>query len=198
MRQENGMVFFWDGIFSQWHRHNMVIEGILYNTCEQYMMAEKARLFDDLECLELIMEATNPKEQKRLGRLVRNFDLRKWEDACDSIVYRGNFAKFSDPVLRKYIISFPPDAIFVEASPYDKIWGIGLHETDDRVLDPKQWQGQNKLGEALTAVRNHLLKDFCPQCNQHWEDHEFAVPAPYCPQEQHKQSDHRTYRTRLH
>ena len=83
------MVFFWDGIFSQWHKHNMVIEGILYNTCEQYMMAEKARLFDDLECLELIMEATNPKEQKKLGRLVKNFDLSPWARTVIDLIQKN-------------------------------------------------------------------------------------------------------------
>jgi len=156
MIQKNGLVLFWDGVFSQWYKHNMEIEGILYNTCEQYMMAEKARLFDDLETLELILESKNPKDQKRLGRLVKNFDLTKWDDECDGIVYRGNFAKFSDPVLKEYILSFPQSSIFVEASPFDKIWGIGLHETDPDAADPTKWKGLNKLGEALTNVRNHL------------------------------------------
>jgi len=155
---KNGMVLFWSGIFSQWHNHDMVIEGILYNTCEQYMMAEKARLFDDLEVLELILETKNPKEQKKLGRLVKNFDLTKWEASCQEIVYRGNKAKFSDPKLREYLLSFDKDAIFVEASPLDKVWGIGLHETDERALDPKQWQGTNWLGVAITRVRDELLK----------------------------------------
>lgn len=155
MKRANGMVLFWSGIFSQWHLHNMIIDGVTYNCCEQYMMAEKARLFNDEETLALIMEANNPKDQKRLGRLIKNFDATKWNKVCKDVVYRGNLAKFDDPKLEAYIMSFGDDE-FVEASPVDTIWGIGLHEDDPYALDKSKWKGTNWLGEAITRARDTL------------------------------------------
>jgi len=46
----------------------------------------------------------------------------------------------------------------VEASPLDKVWGIGLAVEDSRVHDPKQWQGLNLLGKVLMRVRDELRK----------------------------------------
>lgn len=159
MVRDKGFVLFWDGIFSQWKIHEMTIDGVTYNCCEQYMMAEKARLFGDEETLALIMEAKMPNDQKRLGRKVKNFDKTIWEQHDEEIVYRGNKAKFSDPKLKEYLMSFGDD-IFVEASPVDKIWGIGLSEKDPRALDPTQWQGLNKLGKAITRVRDEFRTSF--------------------------------------
>ena len=48
------------------------------------------------------------------------------------------------------------DKTIVEASPFDKIWGIGLHWSDDRVLDEKKWEGMNLLGKCLMQVREKL------------------------------------------
>lgn len=45
---------------------------------------------------------------------------------------------------------------FAEASSYDKIWGIGLHEDDKDVLDESKWRGQNLLGKILTEIRDEM------------------------------------------
>lgn len=156
MRIENGLVLFWDGVFSQWHMKDMIIDGITYNCCEQYMMAEKARLFKDEETLALIMEAKTPRDQKRLGRLVKNFDATVWNKVCEEVVYRANFAKFNEPAMANYLLEFG-NVEFVEASPVDLIWGIGLHEDDELAIDKSKWRGTNWLGEAITRVRNDIL-----------------------------------------
>lgn len=46
---------------------------------------------------------------------------------------------------------------FVEASPSDRIWGIGLATTDDRIFDKSQWLGQNLLGLALNAAQRQII-----------------------------------------
>jgi ribA/ribD-fused uncharacterized protein len=162
MKHENGMVLFWHGIFSQWYMHDIVIDGVMYNCCEQYMMAEKANLFNDPEAWAMIMEARNPRDQKQLGRKVNNFDLNIWNSKCRNIVYRANLAKFSDPELEKYLMSFGENAIIAEASPSDTIWGIGLRFDDPLALDVRTWKGTNWLGEAIMSVRRTLcgIKQF--------------------------------------
>lgn len=157
MRRQNGFVLFWGGIFSQWYAHDMVIDGVIYNCCEQYMMAEKARMFGDADVLEAIMKAKDPRNQKALGRGIKNFNPHMWNVVCKDIVFRANLSKFQDPELKKYLFSFGNEEI-VEASPYDKIWGIGLAEDNPDALDKTKWQGTNWLGEAIMAVRESLKR----------------------------------------
>src|SRR5690242_18213405 len=94
-KDKDHFVFFWGGPYSQWAKYQMEIDGVTYNTCEQYMMAEKARLFGDTEAEAAIMAVSNPREQKALGRKVKGFDGERWMAAAEEIVYRANLAKFS-------------------------------------------------------------------------------------------------------
>lgn len=158
MKTTETMVLFWesDEIPSQWYPSDFVVAGVEYNCAEQYMMAEKARLFEDEEALAAIMETDCPREQKRLGRLIQGFDEDTWNEVALDVVTKGNFAKFSqNPQMKKWLLE-TQDKILVEASPYDKIWGVGLREDDPRILDRDQWEGTNWLGEALSNVRDML------------------------------------------
>ena len=149
-------IFFWGGEFSQWAKCSFIIDKVRYNCAEQYMMAEKARLFGDEEAECDIMTTKSPSTQKAIGRKVKNFDPVKWNEICRLVVYRGNLAKFTqNEELYNYILS-TGDKEIVEASPVDKIWGIGLHEDDPRCLDRTQWQGTNWLGIACMQVRSDI------------------------------------------
>lgn len=120
------------------------------------MMAEKARLFNDEETLQLILASSDPGEQKALGRRVQNFNQEAWTSNCQDIVYRGNLAKFSqNESLKAYLLSFE-DRKFAEAASFDTVWGIGLSADDERALDESTWAGQNLLGTAITRVRDAL------------------------------------------
>ena len=149
-------VFFWGGWPSQWHPSPFVIDGQSYRCAEQYMMAEKARLFGDTEVLRKILKATSPRAQKALGRQVRGFDAGRWTAACRDAVYRGNLAKFSQDEELRALLLATGDRTLVEASPTDRIWGIGLAADDPRAQDPSAWRGTNWLGEALMQVRTTL------------------------------------------
>lgn len=161
---------FWNGPFSQWHESDFELDGVEYGCAEQYMMAEKARLFEDDETLDMIMESDDPLQQKKLGRAVHGFDLAKWQEEdddnympfCWNAVWRGNMAKFSqNPGLLEELLATKGTTL-VEASPRDKIWGIGLGEDDPGCRDRLSWQGTNWLGEVLTNVRGHLEVDPTP------------------------------------
>lgn len=152
MKITNDMVLFWGSEFSQWYEHEMTIDGVTYNTAEQFMMAMKAKHFGDEEIYQNIMATGEPSRQKALGRKVKNFNVDQWSKVSRAYVRIGNLEKFSDPALKKILLDTGNKTI-VEASPYDKVWGIGLGENDPRALDKSQWQGLNWLGEVLMEVR---------------------------------------------
>ena len=123
------------------------------------MMANKAEVFGDIDIIQHIMMASNARTIKKLGREVKNFDPAVWNEKKFEIVVQGNLAKFTQNAeLRDFIIS-TGDKILVEASPYDKIWGIGMEESSPEVILPERWKGQNLLGFALMKVRSIIMND---------------------------------------
>lgn len=149
-------VFFYGGFFSQWYPQHFFVDGTEYRCAEQYMMAMKAKTFNDQEALDKIMVAKDPSLQKAIGRTVKNFDPSVWNPVAKDFVYKANMAKFTaNPALLDYILS-TGDRELVEASPTDKIWGIGMATHDPDLLDKTKWRGTNWLGEVLMQVRNDL------------------------------------------
>lgn len=143
--------------FSQWYPVQFKDEGVEYFTAEHYMMAQKAKLFNDEEIFAQILQVKHPNEAKQLGRKVRNYDEKIWQEKRFDIVVQANFVKFSQhPELKNFLLA-TKDHILVEASPVDKIWGIGMAQEDAHIQDPSQWQGLNLLGFALMHVREQLL-----------------------------------------
>jgi len=141
---------------SQWYARPFEDEGVFYYTAEHYMMAGKARLFGDEEALEALLENPDPAAARRWGRKVRGFQDSVWKKERFAIVVRGSAAKFgADERLRAYLLG-TGDAVLVEASPSDRIWGIGLGEKNDLAWDPQTWRGQNLLGFALMEARDRL------------------------------------------
>ena len=154
-------VFFWHeydqyGVFSQWFKYSFVIEGIRYETAEQYMMAKKALLAGDLQSYALIMNEPDPSKCKKLGKQVKNLDVAAWDRCKEEIVYHDNLAKFSQNEKAQYYLLSTGDKILAEASPYDTIWGIGLEASDFDSTNPDRWPGKNLLGKVLMRVREEL------------------------------------------
>lgn len=147
------------GCFSQWFEASFLVDGETYLTAEHFMMAEKARLFGDMATPARILVARTPAEAKKLGRGVQGFDDARWEQARFDIVVRANEAKFSqNRALQDYLLT-TGDRVLVEASPVDRIWGIGLAANDERALEPRTWCGLNLLGFALMEVRTRLASN---------------------------------------
>ncbi|MGW5653512.1 NADAR family protein [Streptomyces humi] len=144
---------------SQWWPSPFVVDGVEYATAEHWMMAGKARLFADPEAERRILAAGHPSEAKKAGRLVRGFDEAVWQRERLGIVTEGSVHKFTaDPALRDFLLA-TGDRVLVEASPVDRVWGIGLAATDEGADDPARWQGSNLLGFALMAARERLTTD---------------------------------------
>jgi ribA/ribD-fused uncharacterized protein len=142
--------------FSQWWPARFSVDGVSYPTAEHFMMAEKARLFVDENARARILKAGSPKEAKQFGRQVKNFNEEVWGEARFRLVVAGNLAKFGqNRELGEYLLG-TGDEVLVEASPVDRIWGIGLAADDERAANPEQWCGLNLLGFALMDVRQRL------------------------------------------
>ncbi|HEX2312952.1 MAG TPA: NADAR family protein [Thermomonospora sp.] len=160
-------VFFWGhqpsrtgevgkSCLSQWWEAPFTVDGVTYRSAEHWMMAHKARLFGDDRTFDRVIAAATPGEAKKLGREVRDFDEDTWTAHRFDIVTEGNVAKFGqDPALRAYLLG-TRRRILVEASPLDRIWGIGLREDDERATVPSRWRGLNLLGFALMEARARL------------------------------------------
>jgi len=149
-------IYFWDSIYSNWHMCNFTLDGIEFNCAEQYLMYSKAKLFGDERIAKIILFEKHPRDQKKLGRMVSNFDKDIWDKNCFEIMVKGLVAKFSqnDDLLKQMLET--ENRIFVEGSPYDTIWGVGLHFEDSLILDESNWKGSNLLGKALVETRNIL------------------------------------------
>ncbi|KPI15744.1 Conserved hypothetical protein CHP02464 [Actinobacteria bacterium OK074] len=141
---------------SQWWPSPFTVAGVTYATAEHWMMARKAQLFDDPEAEARALAAPTPALAKKAGRLVRDFDETVWERERFGVVEEGNTHKFAaHPDLREFLLA-TGDRVLVEASPVDRVWGIGLAGDDEAAGDPERWRGENLLGFALMGARGRL------------------------------------------
>lgn len=142
--------------FSQWWLSPFTVDGILYRSAEHWMMAGKARLFNDQAVLGKILACEKPAEAKALGRTILNFDVGLWKQHGYNIVVQGSIHKFSShPKLREFLLN-TGDRVIVESSPVDAIWGSGHAKDHPHAERPWLWRGTNLLGFALMEARDHL------------------------------------------
>lgn len=142
--------------FSQWHESAFEEDDNRFITAEHYMMYQKAKLFGDHKACEKVLRASNSGEAKAIGREVIGFRQEVWDKKRFEIVVNANLAKFSQKSeLREFLIN-TGSRVLVEASPVDKIWGIGLAQDNPASENPNTWKGLNLLGFALMEVRDQL------------------------------------------
>jgi ribA/ribD-fused uncharacterized protein len=144
--------------FSQWFELPFTVDGLTYKTTEHWMMANKALLFSDIKTYKKILIANSPGEAKELGRQVLGFDEIIWKANRFEIVVTGNIHKFNQNIKYADYLLNTKDRVLVEASPVDKIWGIGLQESSENIDNPYFWCGENLLGFALMEVRYFLTE----------------------------------------
>gem|GEM_PF-2538663 len=144
---------------SNWTPSNLKIyyDGELFTNSEQIFMYIKAKFFgDENKAGEIVRLGSNPAIAKKLGREVSGYDEEAWSTSRFDAMYAAVKAKFeSDRVLTKQLMETDTKTL-VEASPVDIIWGVGIHEKDDAILDESNWKGQNLLGKVLMKVRTEL------------------------------------------
>lgn len=142
------------GCLSQWWPAAFELEGTMFPTAEHYLMWRKATLFGDEEAAARVLTAKHPREAKAVGRAVRGFDDEVWKAQRFDIVVAGNTAKFEQNAGLAEYLARTGTRVLVEASPVDRVWGIGLAPGDERVQEPRAWRGLNLLGFALMEARD--------------------------------------------
>ena len=145
-----------NGYLSNWYLSDFYMGGIQYSSMEQYMMYQKALLFEDREIAEQILHTQNVGKIKALGRSVMNYEDLIWNGMRQLIVYQGLLEKFQQNMELKERLLATQNHILAECAVQDRIWGIGLSMKDERRFDPDQWKGQNLLGFSLMMVRTIL------------------------------------------
>ncbi|MDB4330508.1 NADAR family protein, partial [bacterium] len=132
-------------------------------------MAEKALFFDDQFRYKKIMEETNPKAMKNHGRAVKGYSDEAWygpnsvnstieENPAKKAMYDGNYLKYTQNEKLLNLLIDTRGTTLVEASPFDKRWGIGMKYCL-AAHHSKFWKGKNWLGEVLTKLRDDLIKE---------------------------------------
>jgi len=162
MRETETHIYFWGTFLSNWIPMDLNIQyaGFTFKTSEQLFMYLKAIHFNDAEmAYEIIERGGHPKEAKDLGRKISGYKESDWEAARESAMYTAIYEKFSQyPDLKKQLLD-TGDKILVEGTPFDPVWGVMIKWSDDRILDEKNWKGQNLLGKVLMRVRNDLRNE---------------------------------------
>jgi len=161
-----GPVHFWrefevpHGFMSQWYESSFEVEGVTYVSAEMWMMVQKALLFGDGDVARRTLAITGDmRAVKALGRAVRNFDEVQWAAHRERIVYEGNLEKFRQNPELWAKLDATGDSVIVEASPRDRIWGIGIGEKRAVAEGEGAWRGQNLLGVAIGRTRDTLRKE---------------------------------------
>lgn len=144
---------------SQWFTSPFEVDDTHYATAEHWMMACKAKLFQDEDMFSKIIQAKSPGTAKLLGRKVNNFEHTTWLQHRFDIVVLGNIHKFNQNQKMGHYLLQTDTRVLVEASPNDVIWGIGLDENAPSIHNPHSWKGTNLLGFALMVARDYLKNE---------------------------------------
>lgn len=130
--------------------------GKTFNFSEQCFMYQKAILFNDFEIAKQVLNETDVRKIKALGRKVKGFDNVLWDQHKEGFMYNACYAKFSQNDKLKDFLLGTGNREIVEASPVDNIWGIGF--SSDKAMENIDKWGQNLLGKTLMKVREELRK----------------------------------------
>lgn len=152
-------VFFFhkNDVCSNFYPCHLSYNGLPFHSSEQLFMYLKATYFNDRQIANAILKASTPNEAKRLGRAVRRYDDEKWSQVRSKMMLKALTVKYHDCQDFKDILTTYSTKTFVEASPYDTIWGIGIGMNDKRLMDPSSWPGQNLLGKCINAVIDSFI-----------------------------------------
>lgn len=158
VREDKNHIFFFGEYceWSNWSKSDFTVDNVSYINMEQFIMRNKADVFKDKVTADKIMASTSPSEMKFLGNHVAGFNENVWLEKVKDVALKGITAKFTQNESLKTSLLNTGQKVFVEASPRDKVWGIGRYLYDKDIFKDKERWGDNLLGETLMKVRTNL------------------------------------------
>lgn len=161
---DNAIAFFGaQSPLSNHHPAPFNFQGQRYSCSEQFLMATKAKMFEEEELAVKILATENPVEQKSLGKRVERspkFDLQTWQETGPPMMEKALLAKFEQNPRLKRALEATRGKIILEANPSDAFWGVGMSLRDRNLLVESAWiHSDNKMGLILQSVRDKLFSD---------------------------------------
>ena len=162
MKITDEYVFFYKDWLSNYQRTKFDVEwnGVKYTftSTEQGFMYIKAITFGDNVTAQKILNTDDPNRCRKLGRQVKGYNDAEWAKIRYDVFYTLNWAKYTqDKKLQEKLLDPQFDGKkFIEASPIDKIWGIGYGEDNPNIEFTDMYWGKNYLGRILTNIRKRL------------------------------------------
>lgn len=160
------------GFLSTFYPVEFVIDNIKYFTIEQYLAAEKARLFLDDALRTRIMKTRAPRSMRTManGILmkpaaqtggVHQIQMHEWDGPVrESVLQKATLAKFRQhPELRDKLL-MTGGAVLALADTREKRDGIGLALSDTAATQTTNWRGSNLYGRILMKVREQLREEY--------------------------------------
>ena len=164
----NEFIFFWgeNSYLSNFFLDTpFILNGIYYISSEHYFMETKASTWPTNKnkyLQELILKSPTGKQAKSYGIQVEGFNEEVWNKIKFNVMKIGITEKFNQNPFYLNKLLETGNKILIEASPYDKIWGIGMNEKKFLTLDSKEQENilkeRNLLGKALMEVREEFKK----------------------------------------
>lgn len=157
------LVFFHAGPLSTWYKCRFVDDDIiddtggliLFTSAEQYIVVNKAILFEDDDLASDLMTISDVKTIKSMEKKVKNYDESQWLSVHEPVIYRANYLKFKQNALLQLELMRVPHCSFVNANKYDRVLGIG-YGTNTALANRETW-GLNILGKTLDRVRDDII-----------------------------------------
>lgn len=144
------------GCCSNWHHTGFDFRGTHFATGEHWMMWQKACLMGDWGKADQILSAPTPRRAKELGGEVTPYNGALWDAVREQMVYYGVREKFLANGPERNLLLSTGSALLAEASPHDRVWGVGMTADDPRFANPAKWDGENLLGRACMRARADL------------------------------------------
>ena len=133
----------------------IIVHGNRYSCNEQYIQSQKCILFGDEEAEIQIMNSSDPKEMKNIGDSVKNYNHRLWIEKCEEIAIKCTKIKFeTHEHARRYLLQTGEKKL--GEGTRSRKWGVGLHISDPKVTDEKEWCGENLMGKILSQTRSNI------------------------------------------
>ena len=145
------IVLFWlpPSPVSQWTPSPFTVDLLIieYDCAEKFTMASKVCLFGDDLPLSAILATDDPREQEVLDCHVRHFDHDFWQQKCETFSPPGQPGKILPNKKMRLALVLTGQRRIPEASPHDKLWGIGLS-----AYDPESTNASTVKCTILTTI----------------------------------------------